>query len=274
MLGAITGDIVGSIYEFNNLKSKEFPFFGAKCRFTDDTVLTVAIADWLTCNLDLENTLAHYTFKYPGRSYGGMYSEWAKQWDRQPYNSFGNGSAMRVSAVAWIAKDLDEVLALAKASAEVTHSHPEGIKGAQATATAIWMAKEGADALTMRQAITDRFDYDLSETVDDIREWYYFNETCQKTVPQAITCALEATDFEDAIRNAISIGGDSDTVAAITGGIAEAMFGVPTDIKRKTLSYLPQEFLEVIERFALCVERNAVNYEALLPTPSSSDGNK
>jgi ADP-ribosylglycohydrolase len=266
MIGAIIGDIVGSVYEFDNIKTKEFPFFGPRpnanpnysdngrpngeCFFTDDTVLTVAVADWLLASQDdLADRLAHYTFTYPHRGYGGMYANWANAWDRQPYNSYGNGSAMRVSPVAWFAKDQDQVLELAEASAAVTHNHTEGIKGAQATALAIWLARTGNGAGRIRQGIADFSAYDLTETVDEIREWYYFNETCQKTVPQAIICALEATDFEDAIRNAISIGGDSDTVAAITGSIAEAMFGIPDDIAVTARSYLPDGLAEILDRF-------------------------
>jgi ADP-ribosylglycohydrolase len=255
MIGAIAGDIIGSTYEFDNIKTKDFELFGTDCRFTDDTVLTIAVADWLLHNdADLVERLAHYTYKYPNRSYGGMYREWVDKWDRQPYSSYGNGSAMRVSATAWLAEDEGEVLNLSKASAEVTHNHPEGIRGAQATALAIWLGRQGADSEYIRQKITSFTDYDLAETVDEIREWYYFNETCQKTVPQAITCALEATDFEDAIRNAVSIGGDSDTVAAITGSIAQAMFGIPDWIKTKALSYLPDELGKVVGRLVDCVE--------------------
>ena len=266
MIGAIIGDIVGSVYEFDNIKIKDFPFFGPRpnanpnysdngrpngeCFFTDDTVLTVAVADWLLAGEDdLADRLARYTFTYPNRGYGGMYANWANRWDREPYDSYGNGSAMRVSPVAWFAKDQGQVLDLANASAAVTHNHPEGIKGAQATALAIWMARTSADASQIRRSIMDFAAYDLTETVDEIREWYYFNETCQETVPQAIICALEATSFEDAIRNAISIGGDSDTVAAITGGIAEAMFGIPDQIEATALSFLPSDITQTLDRF-------------------------
>jgi ADP-ribosylglycohydrolase len=247
MIGAITGDIVGSIYEFDNIKTKKFPLFGENCKFTDDTVLTVAVADWLTSDSDLTERLTHYSYKYSARGYGNMYLEWLNSWDRQPYNSYGNGSAMRVSAVGWL-EDEGEVLGTAQASAEVTHDHPEGIKGAQATAMAIYLARHGNTPLVIRDYISWHFDYDLTPSVDEIRETYKHNETCQKTVPQAITCALEATDFEDAIRNAISIGGDSDTIAAIAGGIAQAIFGIPADIRDKALTYLPEEFVTVISR--------------------------
>jgi ADP-ribosyl-[dinitrogen reductase] hydrolase len=268
MIGAIIGDIAGSIYEFDNIKTKDFELFGphptakatnttngfsdTQCRFTDDTVLTVAVAEWLIDGDD--GDLVKYFSKWyarcgGNRSYGGMFERWINQWERPPYNSYGNGSAMRVSATAWLAKDQEQALALAKASAEVSHSHPEGIKGAQATALAIWLARQAEDAASIKQAVEEFAEYDLSESVDEIREWYYFNETCQKTVPQAIICALEATDFEDAIKNGISIGGDSDTVGAITGSIAQAMFGVPDEIVEKARSYLSDDIIQVVDRF-------------------------
>jgi ADP-ribosylglycohydrolase len=248
MIGAIIGDIVGSKYEFNNIKTKEFPLFSEGCSFTDDTVLTIAMADCLLDGGDLAERLVEYGRKYPHLSYGGMFGRWLRGGSREPYNSSGNGSAMRVSAVAWVATDEAEVMALAKSSAEVTHNHPEGIRGAQAAALAVWMASQETPSEDIRAAITERFCYDLTESVDSIRTWYRFDESCAGTVPQAIICALDATDFEDAIRNAISIGGDSDTVAAITGGIAEAMFGVPEAIEAKARSYLPVEFIEVLNR--------------------------
>jgi ADP-ribosylglycohydrolase len=251
MLGAITGDIVGSIYEFDNIKTKDFPLFGVDCKFTDDTVLTVAVAEWLLDDGDLVDYFARWYRRCgPDRSYGGMFEQWINQEDRQPYNSWGNGSAMRVSACAWQAKNEAHALKLAKASAEVSHSHQEGIKGAQATALAIFLARQGESSENIRKSITDFSGYDLSESVDEIRQWYYFNESCAETVPQAIICALEATDFEDAIRNAISIGGDSDTIAAITGSIAEAMFGIPDVIAVKARTYLTDEINEVLNRFA------------------------
>ncbi|MBT3334581.1 MAG: ADP-ribosylglycohydrolase family protein [Rhodospirillaceae bacterium] len=274
MIGAIAGDIIGSIYEHDNIKTKEFPLFGPHprtnlnhtrngrslrdCFFTDDTVLTIAVADWLLGGEDnLVDRLIHYTFKYNNRGYGGMYMKWANSHNPQPYDSYGNGSAMRVSPVGWLAKDMEQVLRLAKASAEVTHNHPEGIKGAQATAMAIWLAREGTMGPQIRQAITTFAEYDLSESVDEIREWYSFDPSCQGTVPQAIVCALEAANFEDAIRNAVSIGGDSDTVAAITGSIAEAMFGMPDELVVHVRSYLSGDMIGVLDRFAVCVEVNA-----------------
>ena len=271
MLGAIIGDIVGSIYEFDNIKTKDFKLFGphadnnpnytmngrdnSECFFTDDTVLTMAVAKWaMNDTSDLIDILSDFTFRYSNRGYGGMYMDWANTWDRQPYNSFGNGSAMRVSSIPRLVPTYASMLDKAKQSAEVTHSHPEGIKGAQATALSIWLGIEGFETYEIREIISDFAGYDLSESVDDIREWYYFNETCQKTVPQAIICALEATSFEDAIRNAISIGGDSDTVAAITGSIAEPIFGIPKNIANKAKSFLPIEFLKILHRVAIVAE--------------------
>ena len=252
MIGAITGDFIGSIYEWNNIKTKDFELFGEECTFTDDTVHTIAIADWLLSeDKDLASAIGTYTLRFPNRGYGSMMLDWAQQWERKPYDSWGNGSAMRVSPVGFIdLPDENGVRDLAKRSAEVTHSHPEGIKGAQATAVAIWLARCGASPEDIRQHIEENFDYDLSRSVDEIRPDYEFDVSCQGTVPQAITCALEAESFEDAIRNAVSIGGDTDTVACITGGIAETIFGVPNEIQDKTLSYLPAEFVLVIEEFA------------------------
>ena len=254
MLGAIVGDIVGSIYEFDNHKSRDFELFGKNCSFTDDTVLTIAVAQWMLIRPrnrgpELTELLVHWARKHPHKSYGGMFQQWLSgreyEGKYKPYNSYGNGSAMRVSPVAWLSEDHAED---AKKSAEVTHNHPEGIRGAQAVAHAIWSAKRGSPPALIKREVTDKYKYDLEESVDSIREWYDFDETCQGTVPQAIICALEASSFEDAIRNAISIGGDSDTVAAITGSIAEAMFGIPKDISTKALSYLPKDMLDIIKQ--------------------------
>tara|TARA_R110000751_G_scaffold78229_1_gene157763 strand:- start:624 stop:1394 length:771 start_codon:yes stop_codon:yes gene_type:complete len=253
MLGAIIGDIVGSIYEFDNHKSKDFEFFGEKCSFTDDTVHTIAVADWML-NRDkggpgLADRLVHWSKKYPHKSYGGMFQDWLSgreyEGKYKPYGSYGNGSAMRVSPVVTLNGDHIED---AKKSAEVTHSHPEGIKGAQAVALAIYSAKRGSPPALIKREITDKYGYDLEESVDSIREWYDFDETCQGTVPQAIICALNATSFEDAIRNAISIGGDSDTVAAITGSIAEPIFWIPEDIRGKAMSYLSEDIMGIVDQ--------------------------
>ena len=248
MLGAITGDIVGSIYEHANIKTKEFPFFGQGCTFTDDTVCTVAVADWLMGGGDCAEHLRRHVRRHPDCGYGAMFRKWA-MYGGGPYNSWGNGSAMRVSPVAHVARDEAELLELAKRSSSVTHNHPDAVAGAQAVALAMWMAKSGVDATAIRGEIADRFGYDLSQSVDDIRPWYRFDVSCAGTVPQAITCALEAANYEEAVRNAVSIGGDTDTVACITGGIAEVMFGVPDDIAETARSYLTDDLVEVVDRF-------------------------
>ena len=250
MLGAIVGDIVGSIYEFNNHRSKDFPLFGEDCKFTDDTVLTIAVADCLMNNGNYTEYIKNYARKYTGRGYGGRFRQWISSESMEPYNSWGNGSAMRVSAVGFAYNDLEAVMNEAKRSAEVTHNHPEGIKGAQATAVAIFMARKGQSKEQIKAAIAQSFGYDLNRTVDEIRPTYVFNESCQETVPEAIIAFLESKDFEDAIRNAISLGGDSDTLACITGGMAEAFYGgVPEDIAKKALSYLDSNMREVVEKF-------------------------
>ena len=252
MLGAIVGDIVGSIYEFNNHRSKDFPLFSGGCDFTDDTVITVAVADCLMNQGSYVEYIKNYTRKYPNRGYGGRFAQWIRFESMEPYNSWGNGSAMRVSAVGFAFDDLEMVIQEAKRSAEVTHNHPEGIKGAQATALAIYMARQGQSKEQIKSAIAKSFSYDLDRTLDEIRPVYQFNESCQETVPEAVIAFLESTDFEDAIRNGISLGGDSDTLTCITGGIAEAFYGgVPQDIAEKALSYLPKAMREVVEKFRL-----------------------
>ena len=249
MLGAITGDIVGSIYEHRNIKTKEFPFFGRRCAFTDDTVCTVAVADCLMADGDFADYLRRYVQRHPDRGYGGMFRRWALS-DSGPYDSWGNGSAMRVSPVAHVARDERELLDLAERSSSVTHNHPSAVAGARAVALTMWMARTGADATTIRREVAERFEYDLSQTVDEIRPHYGFDVSCAGTVPQAITCALEGTDYEDAVRNAISIGGDSDTIGCITGGIAEVMFGVPKEIGDRSRGYLSDDLVDVLDRFA------------------------
>lgn len=252
MLGAIAGDIIGSIYEGNNLKTKDFPLFQPNCRFTDDTVLTVAVADVLLRGGSYTNQFKSYYHRYPYAGYGGNFINWAKSDCREPYNSWGNGSAMRVSPVGFAFNDLDSVLKEAKSSAEVTHNHPEGIKGAQATAAAILLARTTQDKATIRSYITTNFGYNLESTLEQIRPSYKFDVSCQGSVPQAIVAFLESTDFEDAIRNAISIGGDSDTIACIAGSIAQAFYGgVPEAIVQRVLSYLDQHLTTVTEEFLL-----------------------
>ncbi|MBO4379730.1 MAG: ADP-ribosylglycohydrolase family protein [Muribaculaceae bacterium] len=263
MIGSIAGDIIGSKYEFANIKIKEFPLFGEDHGFTDDSVLTVATADWILNGGDLAHIYQQYAMNnpHPMGGYGPIFCRWvvraSRLGDFSAYGSCGNGSAMRISPVGWAFDTEEEVLAKAKESAECTHNHPEGIIGAQATALAIFMARKGASAEDIRKAITDRFGYDLSMTVDEIRPRYSWagldgivsGATCQGSVPQAIICALEATDYEDAVRNAVSIGGDSDTIACITGSIAEAMFGVPDEIRKSAMEYLPDDFVKVVTTF-------------------------
>ena len=250
LLGAIAGDIIGSRFEFHPHKSTEFELFAPNCKFTDDSVLTLAVADAITSGRSYVECIQAYALKYPGRGYGGYFSRWIHTPNPQPYHSYGNGSAMRVSAVGWAFNNLEEVLLQAEASAAVTHNHPEGIKGAQAVALAIFRARTGASKGEIHQEISQRFGYDLTSTLDAIRPAYRFDETCQKTVPQAILAFLESEDFEDAIRKAVSLGGDADTLAAITGSIAEAYYQeVPAEIAQEVKSRLSRELWEVIERF-------------------------
>ncbi len=280
MLGAIIGDIVGSVYEWNNIKTKDFPLFRDDCFFTDDTVMTIATADALLKGGQPDDFIDSYKKwgrRYPDAGYGSRFGRWIFSDDREPYNSWGNGSAMRVSPCAWL-MDCGFCARTgmwpsngrerAKLSAEVTHSHPEGIKGALAVTDAIFMCRFYAGGygddmgnpikerlnleqykIQIREHIESEYGYDLSRSLDEIRPTYRFNEICQDTVPQAITAFLESKDFEDAIRNAISLGGDSDTLAAITGSIAEAAYGVPDWIKYRALSYLDATLQEVYERW-------------------------
>jgi len=250
MKGAITGDIIGSTYEWNRIKHKEFDLFPKGTDFTDDTVLTIALADAILNNLSYKESIHAYARSFPERGYGGMFLSWIGEDDPQPYNSFGNGSAMRVSAVGFAFNTEQEVLHHAAESARPSHNHPEGIKGAQAVALSIFLARMGACRYEIKKIITDKFEYDLSGKLDEIRPGYDFNETCQGTVPAAITAFLESICYEDAIRNAISLGGDSDTLACIAGGIAEAYYrGVPEEIEKKALSYLDSRLMKVVEMF-------------------------
>ncbi len=234
MLGAIIGDIVGSIYERrrNPLKTKDFPFFQDYCRFTDDSVCTVAVADILLHDFPPAETMQKWCRRYPGRGYGGNFGDWIYTDLPKPYNSYGNGAAMRVSPAAFLNRnDLDAALTVADKVTEITHNHPEGMKGARAITHTIWLAFQCESPEDIRQVITSEYGYDLTQTVDQIRPDYFFDVTCQGSVPQSITCALEAISFEDAVRNAISLGGDSDTLAAIAGSIAEALHGIPNELK-------------------------------------------
>ncbi|MCY3553059.1 MAG: ADP-ribosylglycohydrolase family protein [Candidatus Poribacteria bacterium] len=248
MLGVIIGDIVGSIYEWDRIKTKNFPFFDDTCIFTDDSVCTVAVADILLHDLRPVETMQAWCQRYPGRGYGGMFGEWIYADSPQPYNSYGNGAAMRVSPAAFLNRDdLEAALSATNKVTEITHNHPEGIKGARATTYAIWLAYRGVKPETIREIITADCGYDLTQTVDDIRPSYTFNVTCQGTVPQAITCALESVSFEDAIRNAISLGGDADTLAAIAGPIAEALHGVPDELIEQTKTHYLSDAPDILE---------------------------
>ena len=265
MLGAILGDMVGSPFEFdrNNHKSKDFPLLSEKSHFTDDTVMTVAVARGLMAGqgdaqktfAEVQHEMQYWGRKYPDAGYGGMFGRWLRAEHPQPYGSFGNGSAMRVAAAGWLFDTLDKTLEMAKVTAEVTHNHPEGIKGAQATAAAIFLVRTGHSKPEIRQYVEQTFGYDLRRTCDEIRPGYRHVETCQQTVPEAIIAFLESTGFEDALRNAVSLGGDSDTLACITGGIAEAFYGMPQELRAETLKRLPEEMRAAYELFRQNLER-------------------
>jgi ADP-ribosylglycohydrolase len=251
MIGAIAGDIMGSVYEWDNIKTTDFPLFSAENFFTDDTVLTVAVADCILHGHDYADKFREYTGDYPGRGYGGSFLEWASTPNSAPYNSWGNGSAMRVSPVGFAFETLKEVTEEAKRTAEVTHNHPEGIKGAQAVAAAIFLARSGGKKQEIKSYIERTFQYNLSPSLDSIRKWYEFDVSCQGSVPQAIIAFLESSDYEDAVRKAISIGGDSDTIACITGGIAQAFYGgVPDFIKKKVTEILDNKLNRITAEFS------------------------
>jgi len=250
MLGAIAGDIIGSVHEFRGTKSADFPLFVPESRFTDDSVLAIAVADCLMTGKNYLDAFHEYFMEYPNAGYGLRFFHWASAGRRDAYNSFGNGSAMRVAAVGYAFNTMNEVLAEAARSAEVTHNHPEGIKGAQATAAAIFMARQGASKHQIRDSISATFGYDLSQSVDEIRPAYEFDVTCQGTMPAAMAAFLGSENYEDAVRQAISLGGDADTLACITGGIAEAHYGgVPPAIADRALQHLDDRLRSVVRQF-------------------------
>ena len=270
MLGAIIGDIVGSVYEFDNTKRTDFPFFSERCSYTDDSIMTVAVAEWLLTDNQhthesLENIMVRYAqaYEFPMGGYGGGFAQWLFRPERLvdyrtgelagkrvPYNSWGNGAAMRASAVGWKFRTLEETEKVAALSASITHDHPEGIKGAQATAAAIFLARTGKTKQEIKDYIQNRFGYDLDTHTDEIRKTYGWEDSCQGTVPPAIRAFLDSTDYESAIRIAVSLGGDSDTLACITGGIAEAYYGeIPDAIYKKAVEMLPSEFIHVLKVF-------------------------
>jgi ADP-ribosylglycohydrolase len=288
IIGAVAGDIIGSVYEWHNIKTVDFDLFRHKSRFTDDSVLTLATMDAILNQKNYTEIYQQFCRNYPHRGYGGRFRSWIHSENPEPYNSFGNGSAMRVSPVGWYGNSIEEVMTEAKKSAEVTHNHPEGIKGAQAVAAAIFLARNGKSKEEIRSYIIDTFgksnggnsrlklqndgtirvknghddtdpedqdeflDYRLQRKIDEIRPYYTFDVTCEGSVPAALLCFLESKDFETAIRLAISIGGDSDTIACITGGIAEAYYQkIPDNIIKNVLEILPQELVKVIEDFSM-----------------------
>lgn len=250
MIGAIAGDIIGSVYEAHPIKTTDFPLFEKGCTFTDDTVLTVALADNILNGTDVSDTFKKYFFLYPKAGYGQSFIIWARSSCRKPYNSWGNGSAMRVSPIGFAFDSLEEVLAQAKQSAEVTHNHLEGIRGAQATASAIFLARTGKSKNQIKSYIESVFAYKLSEPLDSIRKDYSFDVSCQGSVPQSITAFLESNDYEDAVRKAISLGGDSDTLACITGGIAQAFYKkISTSIMVQVFNILDARLKNIVLEF-------------------------
>jgi ADP-ribosylglycohydrolase len=250
MLGAIAGDIIGSVYEFHPIKRVDFPLFSKRSTWTDDSVLTLAVAETLLTGRPYKETIREFALANSDAGFGGMFVQWFTTRGSQPYNSFGNGSAMRVSPVGWAFDTLEETLAEAKRSAEVTHNHPEGIKGAQSVATAIFMAHQGAGQAEIREALETRFGYNLHRTYEDIQPSCTFDETCQRSVPEALICVLTATSYEDTVRRAVALGGDADTQAAIAGSIAEALYGgVPADIAREARARLTPQFIKILDAF-------------------------
>ena len=250
MIGAIAGDIIGSVYERYPIKTKDFPLFNPHGRFTDDTVLTAAIARAILKGDDYENSVREVGREYPDCGYGGSFFQWLFSESPLPYNSWGNGAAMRVSPVGFAYNSKEQVLTEAKKTAVFTHNHPDGIKGAQAAALAVFVARSSRDKAQVKSEIGEEFGYDLDRTLDDIRPGYRFDISCQGTVPEAIIAFLESTSYEDAVRNAVSLGGDSDTLACITGGIAHAFYGdVPDFIVSKVRELLPEDLWGITERF-------------------------
>ncbi len=256
MIGAIIGDIVGSRFEWDNYRAKDFEFFTPKCFFTDDSIMSLAVCDALLhCKPDYSDlsdmavkSMQRIGRPYPHSGYGGSFYHWMYSDNPQPYNSYGNGAAMRVSGCGYVANSIAEAAVLSGAVTKVTHNHPEGMKGAEATAVAVYLARVGRSLTEIRDYIVNHY-YKLDFTLDAIRDTYPFNETCQETVPQALEAFFESTSFEDAIRNAISIGGDSDTLAAITGAVAEAYYGVPAHIRKCACTFLDARLLKILLEF-------------------------
>ena len=256
MLGAIIGDMVGSIYEFRNYKATDFePFLSRSAYFTDDTIMTIAVADGLLNNRDPQDSLRDWGRRYwSNGGWGQRFASWLSTPDPQPYDSFGNGAAMRISAVAWLSDSYEEAMRNADRFTEISHNHPEGMKAARATVSAIWWAREGLSADQIRQQIVEMFEYDMDRTTDEIRPTYFFSEASQKSVPEALVCALEGNSYEEVVRLAISIGGDSDTIAAIAGSVAEARFGIPEKFVNQAKGLLQKDMLDIYEQFARVVQ--------------------
>lgn len=249
MLGAIAGDVLGSIHEFHPIRTKNFILLNPECVFTDDTVMTAAVADSLMNKIPYVESLQMWGRKYPRAGYGGWFNEWIHSDFPKPYNSFGNGSAMRCSSIGWLFDDEDSVLEEAKESAEITHNHPEGIKGAQAVALGVMLGRQGSTKLEIQEKLEALFDYDLSQTLEQVKFNYSFDVTCQGSVPQAIISFLESEDFEHAIRNAISLGGDADTQACIAGALAEGYYmNIPDQIKEFVLTRITPDILDVLHQ--------------------------
>ncbi|MGI6157879.1 MAG: ADP-ribosylglycohydrolase family protein [Saccharofermentanales bacterium] len=268
MLGAILGDIIGSPYEFDRHKArvadKQFPLFTEASHVTDDTIMTVAVADGAMAGRGdpaltrkkIIDAMRRWGRRYPAAGYGNRFRVWLEAASPEPYDSFGNGSAMRVSSIAWLYDTLDEVLDYAEISAAVTHNHPEGIRGAQATAAAIFLARTGTEKPAIRSYVETAFGYDLSRTCDDIRPTYRHVESCQETVPEALTAFLEGDSFEDVIRTAVSLGGDADTLTAIAGSVAEAFYGIPKTLVDAAYERMPDDVADVVRRFDATVARD------------------
>ena len=258
MLGAIIGDIIGSVYEWHNIKTTEFPLFSKRCRPTDDSVMSIAVADGLirsfrqdeeTIKRAVIESMQHYGRKYPNAGYGGSFQRWLGSRNPQPYNSWGNGSGMRVSSAGWLASSLAETENLAKLTAEVTHNHPEGIRGAQAVAAGVYLARAKRGKEEIQEYIEKRYGYDLSIPLDEIRAEYEFDVSCQGSVPWAIRAFLEGGSYEETVRLAVSIGGDSDTIACMAGAIAEPFFGIPEEIKEKGVGIMDEYLRGKVEKF-------------------------
>jgi len=266
MIGAIIGDMVGSIYEFRNYKATDFePFLSPSAHFTDDTIMTIAVADGLLNNRDPQESLRDWGRRYwSNGGWGQRFASWLSTPDPQPYDSFGNGAAMRISSVAWLSDSYEDAMSNADRFTEISHNHPEGMKAARATVSAIWWAREGLSADEIRQRIIETFEYDMNRTTDEIRPTYFFSEASQKSVPEALICSLEGNSYEEVVRLAISIGGDSDTIAAIAGSVAEARFGIPEEFINQAKRLMQKDMLDIYEQFDALVQHPPLHTEKSL----------